>query len=138
MTDQEYWLPRMHFTTDTVTSLRSTGSWLADWIDATATPQPTLGLLWRYVADLRGGGIGQLNGSMPIWPAGVLARPGVESARRLPPLPSRLTHRTSCCLTGDGSKGDSSPSLELIDATEPKVPPPTQHTHNCMLQAADA
>lgn len=36
----------MHFSVDTVASLRESNSWLAEWIDAYAVTQPTLAVFW--------------------------------------------------------------------------------------------
>lgn len=44
--DFTYWAQRMHFSVDTVASLRESNSWLAEWIDAYAVTQPTLAVFW--------------------------------------------------------------------------------------------
>eukprot|EP00624_Nannochloropsis_granulata_P000741 evm.model.NODE_12947_length_10715_cov_37.220066.1 len=41
----EYWLPRMHFSLDTVDSLRISGSWFADYVAAWSVPAPSVAVL---------------------------------------------------------------------------------------------
>jgi hypothetical protein len=41
----EYWLPRMHFSLDTVEELRKSSSWFASYVDAWSTPAPSVAVL---------------------------------------------------------------------------------------------
>lgn len=43
--DAEYWLPRMHFSLDTMDSLRSSGSWFTDYVAAWSVPAPSVAVL---------------------------------------------------------------------------------------------
>lgn len=45
--DAEFWLPRMHFSLDTVNTLREKHSWFADCVDAWSMPATTVGVLWN-------------------------------------------------------------------------------------------
>lgn len=45
--DAEFWLPRMHFSLDTVESLREKHSWFADCVDAWSMPATTVGVVWN-------------------------------------------------------------------------------------------
>jgi len=42
----EYWLPRMHFSLDTIDSLRKSSSWFAAYVDAWSIPAPSVAVLY--------------------------------------------------------------------------------------------